>query len=113
MLDVFFDYKTGKFGGADFELRKSLWRETFSLVDIDKQLLRMANWLLDHASHPKKNIARFVTNWLRKDQDDAELIQKNAKRPPVVVKFHGVPYPFMSHKTFNNRRNEARRKLGI
>lgn len=112
-MDIRFDYSTGKFGGKDFEVRKELWKQTFNLVDLDKQLLRMANWLLDHSAHPKKQISRFVTNWLRKDQEDAELIKRNRERPPLYVKFHGISPARLSYYKVNQRRNEVRRKLGL
>lgn len=106
-MDFWFDYTNGKFGGADFDRRKELWRQTFPAVDLDKQLLRMANWLLDHSSHPKKQIGRFVTGWLRRQQEDAELIKKNDGRPPITVRFHKIEPLRTGYYWRNQKRNAA------
>ena len=45
------------------------WKETYPACDIKQELLYMADWLISNPSKKKSNYARFISNWLRKQQD--------------------------------------------
>jgi len=68
VVSITFNFETGKFENIkekDFER----WEKTYPACDIKQELLYMADWLISNPAKKKSNYARFISNWLRKQQD--------------------------------------------
>lgn len=64
-----FDYSTGKFLNVNGQYE--VWCDAYPAVDVMAELKRMAAWLVSNPKHKKTDIARFINNWLSKQQDAA------------------------------------------
>lgn len=73
-------YKEGKKEGISFSFEKKKflnitdedikgWSEAYPKCDIKLCLLQMGEWLLSDPKRKKSNYRRFITNWLKKEQD--------------------------------------------
>ena len=87
---------------SEFHIPESqiqLWTELYPAVDIMQALRNMKGWL--HANptkrKTKKGIARFINNWLAKEQDKGGSGQRS---PP------GSPRPLYAHETKYETKNE-------
>jgi hypothetical protein len=66
------------------------WRVTYSLVDVDQELLEAMDWCLSHPKGRKQNYCNFLTRWLRDEQAKGERAQR--KRRPLKMKREVRPY---------------------
>ena len=48
---------------------RQAWAKAYPACDIDRQLAQMHAWLLANPTKRKVNNARFITNWLKREQD--------------------------------------------
>jgi hypothetical protein len=68
-LKVIFDFSSLKWEGIK-EDDLSNWAEAFPAVDVKQELLKMREWIKANPQKGRKsNYRRFITNWLRKEQD--------------------------------------------
>jgi len=65
---VTFNFETEKFENIK-EKDIGRWKETYPACDIKQELLYMVDWLISNPSKKKSNYVRFISNWLRKQQD--------------------------------------------
>lgn len=56
-------------------------REAYPLVDIEREIKRAAAWLVSNPTKRKKDAPKFLNNWFKGTQDDAE--KRKAKESPV------------------------------
>ncbi len=63
-----FDFSTGDFSNIT-ERHLQIWAKAYPAVDISMELQRMAAWLIANPKNRKSNYARFITNWLLRDQE--------------------------------------------
>ncbi len=65
---VSFDYANRTLTGLTSE-DISEWKIAFPAVNIEQQIYSAKQWLIDNPAKKKKNVRRFLTNWLRRDQE--------------------------------------------
>ena len=53
------------------------WEEAYPACDIQLELVRMADWLIENPTKRKKNYGAFISRWLSRQQD------KGGTRGPV------------------------------
>ena len=63
-----FCWNTFKFLNVDSK-KKAILKDKFPSVDIEKELKKMEAWLMANPKNRKSNYARFIVNWLSKNQD--------------------------------------------
>ena len=68
VVSIIFNFEIGKFESIK-EKDIKRWEQTYPACDIKQELLYMADWLISNPSKKKSNYARFISNWLRKQQD--------------------------------------------
>ncbi len=66
-----YDPGTGKIDGAGEELL-ALWAKTYPGVDVNRQIELAGVWLMENPRRAKKDLRRFLGNWLRTAQRDAD-----------------------------------------
>lgn len=52
---------------ADAQVDK--WQDTYPATNVERELKKMAEWLLSNPTKRKKNYRRFITNWLERTQE--------------------------------------------
>lgn len=63
-----FNYTTQSFENiSDTQIQK--WKEAYPAVDINSEMLRAGQWLAANPAKRKKDIRRFVNNWLSRKQE--------------------------------------------
>jgi uncharacterized protein YdaU (DUF1376 family) len=65
---ITFDFETATFAGISDETIKA-WTEAYPAVDVNRTILRSAEWLLANPKKRKKNYNRFLTSWLSRSQE--------------------------------------------
>jgi len=65
---VTWDAETGLFGNID-EAQRSRWAAAYPAVDLDQAIAAAGNWLMDNPTRRKKNLARFLSNWMARTQE--------------------------------------------
>jgi uncharacterized protein YdaU (DUF1376 family) len=65
---ITFDFETATFAGISDETIKA-WTEAYPAVDVNRTILRSAEWLLANPNKRKKNYNRFLTSWLSRSQE--------------------------------------------
>lgn len=65
---VRFDYETYKLTGIT-DQDYTDWSEAFPAVDIRQEIKSARQWLIDNPTKRKTLIRRFLTNWLRRNQE--------------------------------------------
>lgn len=65
---VCFDYSASKLVGIT-EDDWTVWQTAFPAVDVRGEVLKAALWLRDNPTRRKKNVRRFLTNWLGRVQE--------------------------------------------
>jgi hypothetical protein len=73
-------------GGVKYVVPKDLIataREAYPLVNIELEIKRAAAWLVANPAKSKKDASRFLNNWFKGSQKDAE--EKAAKFAPVAT----------------------------
>lgn len=65
---VTWDAATGLFGNID-EAQRSRWAAAYPAVDLDQAIAAAGNWLMDNPTRRKKNLARFLSNWMARTQE--------------------------------------------
>jgi hypothetical protein len=73
-----FDYINKEFVGIEDSDIK-LWQETYPLLDIKHELLRMKGWLSNPETPQRTKIQSFIINWLNKGNRDAPFNKRNQK----------------------------------
>lgn len=67
-----------RIGGKDFPVTQDVvdqYKQLYPAIDVEQQLRAMKAWLLSNPANGKKNISRFVNNWLSKQQDRTTIAQ--------------------------------------
>lgn len=65
---ISFDYVLEKFVGIEEgDLEK--WRELYPAVVLETELPKIGRWLLKNPTRRKKNVFRYIDNWLAKEQE--------------------------------------------
>ena len=73
---IFFDYGGDcKIHGID-QPQLDRWKENFPAVDVKAELKKMSAWLDANRKNRKKDVKRFIVNWLSKTQDRAPRVQE-------------------------------------
>lgn len=65
-----YDASTGKITGVGADLSE-VWRRTYPGIDVARQIELAGVWLMENPRREKKDIKRFLGNWLRTAQRDA------------------------------------------
>lgn len=63
------------------------WKEAFPAVEIEAEIRSATQWLLDNPTKRKKQVRRFLTNWLRRRQERGG---STASKPGTI---HLLPIP--------------------
>jgi hypothetical protein len=51
-----------------------LWKEAYPLVNVEQEIKQMEAWVISQPkSRWKKDWKRFITSWLAREQDRAEI----------------------------------------
>jgi len=73
-----FDYKSQEWKGITEEDRKT-WKKINPNCNIEVELLKMAQWLLDNPKRRKKRYRSFITNWVSSSGKNGRYVQSNTK----------------------------------
>jgi len=65
---ISFDFDSQLWEGIS-DKDKELWAKTYPACDIDRELLKMADWLISNPTKRKSNYRKFISNWLSRQQD--------------------------------------------
>ena len=63
-----FNYETSTLEGVK-ECDIQEWKKAYPAVDIKQEILKAKQWLIDNPAKRKKNVSRFITNWLSRKQE--------------------------------------------
>lgn len=75
-----FNPGTGKFENIS-ESQLVTWRETYTLIDVDKNIKKAQNWLAaDFTKRKKKNYHTFLVKWLSSEENKFEKLGKSPQR---------------------------------
>ena len=77
---VKFDYESRNLTGLT-DKDYSDWTEAFPAVDIQTEIKSACQWLVDNPKKRKKQVRRFLTNWLRRCQEKGGSKNANRNRP--------------------------------
>lgn len=90
--ELTFNFSTFKFENL-LKTDKVEWRKIYDKVDIEKEILKMVNWLKIHQAEKrthKKNWRKFITNWLNRCQIDLTEGVKNRELIEKMIKGSGI-----------------------
>jgi len=59
------------------------WRKAYPAVDIPTEICRAKQWLIANPKKKKKNVYRFLVNWLNREQERGGSTRANRTRAPV------------------------------
>jgi len=65
---ITFDYATAKLEGIT-DTHRERWAAAYPAVEIEQQVAAAAAWLAANPKQRKKNVHRFLTNWLARQQE--------------------------------------------
>jgi len=85
--DIFFDFSTGSFRNL-LETDIDNWKKIYNLPEVDKELLKMRDWLIKNKNKKKahkKDWRGFITGWLDRNQKEIEEKKENKKRIDKLV----------------------------
>lgn len=68
---ITFDGESGKINITGDECR-GVWSRTYPSIDVDRQIELAGVWLMENPRRSKKDLRRFIGNWLRTAQKDAD-----------------------------------------
>lgn len=60
----------------------ALWKETYPAVDVPRVVRESFAWAVANPQNRKSNWARFLTNWLKREQDRAPRVPSPPPPPP-------------------------------
>ena len=79
-VKIFFDYDgDAKIHGID-QKQLDRWKEDFPALDVESELRTMSAWLDANRMLRKKNVKRFIVNWLSKTQERAHIIPAKTQK---------------------------------
>lgn len=88
----------------------SSWQSAYPLVDIKARIKCAHAWEL--ANHQKKNRIRFLNNWLKNDQENAEKNQTLVHRLPIYKETNAQENEIVDGDMFTQlRQNLVRQRL--
>lgn len=65
---ISFDFDTESFENIS-DKDKERWKKTYPACDLEREILKMADWLVANPSKRKSNYKKFISNWLSRQQD--------------------------------------------
>ena len=77
-----FNYETGKYTGITDVLIK-YWREQFPAINIEQEIKKSENWLFVNKKNRKKDLLRFLGNWLARVQERAPATAAISKEDAI------------------------------
>ena len=51
------------------------WEQVYGSIQVVREIYKMQEWLEANPARAKKNVKRFIVNWLAKAQGQAEAIE--------------------------------------
>lgn len=65
----------------------SLWKDTYSAVDVEQELKKMIAWLDSNPSRRKtrRGVTKFINSWLSREQDRGGTYRKNERQQEYDV----------------------------
>lgn len=69
--NINFNYKKGKFDGISKEYLKEL-EKTYPGIDVDAEITKMINWLLDNPKKKRQGKRSFINNWLKRANENVK-----------------------------------------
>lgn len=87
---IFFDYETEQFCHIPpSDLEK--WKSLYLGVDVDRELLKMREWLLDPNNPERDGTRTFITNWLEKAFRELQSKKQKASKSEALRKKEETP----------------------
>jgi hypothetical protein len=86
-----FDHESQQFINIS-EADKSEWLKLYPGVDIDRELIRMRQWLIDPKNPERDGHRTFITRWLDKSFEDSKKKPKKQESPPKDEFKNIIPY---------------------
>ena len=80
---VDFNFVKGEFENLNGHM--DIWKKAYPAVSIENELNSIAAWLMANPANRKSNYARFINNWLKKNQDRAP--RKDSSDPLNLGKY--------------------------
>jgi hypothetical protein len=77
---VWFDYENRTLTGLTDQDYLD-WSEAFPAVDVRQEIKSACQWLIDNPTKRKKQVRRYLTNWLRRTQERGGSRTSKAKQP--------------------------------
>jgi hypothetical protein len=89
VLSVSWNSSNGFAGITDKD--RKCWSEAYPAVDLSRQLAAASEWLKSNPAKKKKNIRRFITGWLSRQQESGGDIRSNpiTNEPAAGVTIQG------------------------
>jgi len=78
--ETYFDSKSGQFVNITEEI-KARWKIAYPACDINLCILQAAEWLISNPTRIKSNYQKFLTNWLKREQDRGGTSRQPAQGP--------------------------------
>jgi len=67
---ISFDFENRSFSGIT-DVDRTQWGEAYPALDIEREIRKMAVWLVANPENRKSNYPRFINKWLTREQDRA------------------------------------------
>lgn len=68
---IFFEYEGDKKIHGITPEQLALWKENYPALDVEQELKKASSWLDANRKNRKKDVKRFLVNWLNRQQDRA------------------------------------------
>jgi hypothetical protein len=81
-------YSLPKLGGGMYDITKKqydMFVDAYPALDIMAEFKLMNTWLVTNPKNQKKNMPRFINNWLSRSQDKARRVGNPSQATPVVA----------------------------
>jgi len=94
---IYFGYESdGKIHGINAPLLK-YWKEQFPAIDVEQEIRNASVWLDSNRKRRKKDVKRFLTNWLLRKQESARP-ERPAASPAQQVPISAPVSKFKTEK---------------
>ena len=85
-VKISFNRKIFKFENIPKE-KLAKWKEVYAALDVEKEIRKMEVWIAANPNRNKKNLERFITNWLARAEEKGGRSETNRRYFGLTKKF--------------------------
>lgn len=96
---------------AKIETLLTEWKRAYPSVDIKSQLAWAHSWLSSNPKNMKKDLPRFLNNWMKSEERRNQERRGTERRAPMLYKEHRPPEDeLLTPEDFQKMREALRKK---